>query len=409
MASGPRPARLPAPGRRVRALSPGRRPARAARPFGATTRRASTRCAALLRDGRARPRALRDRERLRVARAAASGPAGRRRGGAGRGGAARRRRGVHPAQGGRGLLRASRAGDAPRRSRGRSRTTRTTRCDAGRRSRWPAWASRCRRSPSRCCSDPGRDWRRRRGARAGRARRRAGMRRDGGVVGRRQPRGAAAETRTASRRGSRSTWPTRASSSRRSRGRAAGRRCRRCCAPRGCASAALRGRRPRRPRGRPRARASLAALEAEPYVTTRPRRGARLARAGGARLVGPASPRRRRPHRRSMVPPGGSRLVVLLSDPHAELAASAEARPTDGVASASSGAAATRGGGARGRARIQARRAGGAARPARVAAGRRGMAVRWPAMVPASRQRSRRRPPRRPRTAVLIDRARSRP
>jgi arylsulfatase A-like enzyme len=69
----------------------------------------------------------------------------------------------------------------------------------------------------------------------------------------------------------------------------------------------------------------LAALGSEPYVTTRPRE-ARALLALGVHDWSASEPAGD-VHTSITVPPGGSRLVVLLSDPHAELAASADGAP----------------------------------------------------------------------------------
>ena len=125
--------------------------------------------------------------------------------------------------------------------------------------------------------------------------------------------------------------------------------------------------------GDDRARAPLlAALGSEPYVTTRPRE-ARALLALGARDWAGAEPYGDA-HAVLAVAPGATRLVVLLSDPHAELAVSADGgsggRP--GVRSVAGGRVAARraGGGGRrrasGRARSQAAEPAGSLRSSRV-------------------------------------------
>ncbi len=87
--------------------------------------------------------------------------------------------------------------------------------------------------------------------------------------------------------------------------------------------------------GDDRARAPLlAALASEPYVTTRPREARALLALGVHDWSAP--PTAEAPgdvHAALAVPPGATRLVVLLSDPHADLAASAEGETDAGAAS----------------------------------------------------------------------------
>ena len=176
--------------------------------------------------------------------------------------------------------------------------------------------------------DPGRDWRRRAALALGERGDARGCDEMAAwwseAVG-----GPAAERRTASRRGCPWTWRTRASSSRRS----ARARCR------AAVPALARGLEDVRARpyvadalgalGDDRARSSAARGPRKRAVRhDAPEGSARLARARGTRLVGGGRGASRRTSApRSRCPAGAARLVVLLSDPHAELAVSAEGEP----------------------------------------------------------------------------------
>ena len=206
---------------------PARRSGRAPRPRAARIPRASTALRAHAARGRARPRALRGGRRPGVAGGAAARDAGRRRRGRRRRVAARRRRRGHPPQGGRGVLRAARAGDGARSCGARSPGTRTRRCGAGRRSRWCACrASRCRPLGGGAARRTrSRDWRRRAALALGERGDARGVRRDRRLVGATWlPPSGAGDGRTASRRGSAlELAAVRRSCSAPRRGRAAGR------------------------------------------------------------------------------------------------------------------------------------------------------------------------------------------